>query len=212
MLHMLLAYPAVNFIGFVRSDNLLQNTPLERLLGHGSTAGLAQTLSTSKHSLTSRVSKPEEVQPNTIFSGPSKPVKSMPSQDTVQAGDKSSDDEILDVPIDKVMLHLPHQCTTTLKLSRSFNQHRLGFAHTLASISSNSTFASTSLNRHRFQATSSTIAIQIPNRSRRRPPPPPSPPSSPPRYWSCGHRGECLMSSIFDSSCFNPSRGRRQDG
>lgn len=39
--------PAVNFVGFVRSDNLSQNAPLKRLLGERAPVDRTQTLPTS---------------------------------------------------------------------------------------------------------------------------------------------------------------------
>lgn len=38
--------PAVNFVGFVRSDNLLENAPLKRLLGERAPVDRTQPLST----------------------------------------------------------------------------------------------------------------------------------------------------------------------
>lgn len=54
--------PAVNFVGFVRPDNLLQNAPLKSLLGECSISGQAQTLPIPSDSSLQRVSEVEERQ------------------------------------------------------------------------------------------------------------------------------------------------------
>ena len=60
--------PAVSFIGFVRSDNLLSNAPLTEKLGQSSNVGQAQTSSMSRYSLRTQVPKTKEVKPNKTIS------------------------------------------------------------------------------------------------------------------------------------------------
>lgn len=98
--------PAVSFIGFVRSDNLLSNAPLTEKLSQPSNVGQAQTSSMSRYPpLRSQVLKTEEVQPNRTFSSLSQRIIPKPSEYPLQAGYKHNDDKDLDAPIGELFFN-----------------------------------------------------------------------------------------------------------
>ncbi len=80
--------PAVSFIGFVRSENLLQTPPLRELLGPFSTVGQAQTLPALDRSVPRQIPK----------TWPSQPMERELSRYTLRARDKSNADLASKVP------------------------------------------------------------------------------------------------------------------
>ena len=80
--------PAVNFIGFVRSDDLLQNVPLKTTLGQCSTTGQAHTLPTSRDSPLNRVQDRRN-----IFKNPTTPARRRTSPGSRQGLVKPNDED-----------------------------------------------------------------------------------------------------------------------
>lgn len=186
--------PAVNFIGFVTSVNLLQSAPVEGLLGQWSTAGQAQTLPTSNHLLPSRVPKTEEAQRKRKSSWPAQSMINKPSHYTSQGGDMSNIDEASDVPTDSW-------------LSTDFTSSK-------ASARSRPVFAGTNVYGHHHLTTAPILPSETSD-AKLRPSPPPLSASRnlsllKPRYWTCGHCGAGLNSVEYNIACV--SCGQRRDG
>ena len=89
--------PAVNFIGFVRSENLLQNALMEELLGQCSITGQAHPLPTSSDTPLKRMYMTGEMP-----SEPMRPVKQTP--DPGEAPVWLKDDEGFDKPTGELLL------------------------------------------------------------------------------------------------------------
>lgn len=114
--------PSVNFIAFVRSENLLQNAPLKRLLIPRSIVNQAQTVPMSTESPSVEVSKSEgmELQGFPLWlSQPREPM--LPDRQTSGPGkarhNLDDDDEVIVVKSD-VRMGKPH-CVTTIHTRHS---------------------------------------------------------------------------------------------